>query len=402
MTLLFALVCCVGCVWLLVFGYALVLAAVRPFPRSSAPILGSLPRVTIVVPTLDEEGLILSKLTNIRSLDYPPDLLSVWVVDGGSTDGTVALVREAIDAGAPLRLLCVDDCRGKLDQLRSVLAQVEDEYVVVTDADSELAPSCVRELVSAITSDPRTGLVGATVEPSTALAEELLHWRLLNTLWWLEGEVLSAAAVSGVCYAVRRSAIPPPPRQTSADDIHVAMAVASNGFRARICRSARAVEKRVPHTLREALEFRRRRGSNYLRELNRTSATALPPGWRIVRRMRLLQFVMVPWLAAAAAPLAVACLWTEAWVAALGIVAVPMLSLAAVAFGSTPLSAGRLGTWSILAAIPGHAALTWWALLSIVRDRVVPAPKRSPDGVSHAMADGNPLSRSSLPPPTSL
>jgi cellulose synthase/poly-beta-1,6-N-acetylglucosamine synthase-like glycosyltransferase len=400
--LLLALVVCVAAVWLPVFGYALLLVALLPLRRSSPSATGSPPRVAVVIPTLNEAALILEKLANTDSLDYPADLLSVWVVDGGSDDGTTELVRDAIDGGARIRLLCVDDCRGKLDQLRAVLDRVEEEYLVVTDADAELAPTCVRELVGALGEDPKTGLIGATVVPSTGCSEERLHWHLLNTLWWLEGEVLSAAAVSGVCYAVRRSAMPVLSRQTKADDIHLAMAVASTGHRARISRRARAVERRVPNSLGEALRYRRRRGSNYLRELVGSPAQSLSVGWRIVRLMRLIQIVAVPWLAVAAVALAVACLWTEAWATALASFALLPASLTVAAIATAAVNGGLGGVWSALVAVPRHAAVTWFALLFLVRNRIEPMPERSPDGLSHAMADGDSVPRSSLSPPASL
>jgi cellulose synthase/poly-beta-1,6-N-acetylglucosamine synthase-like glycosyltransferase len=400
--LLLALVLCVAAVWLPVFGYALLLVALRPVRRSPRDALMSLPRVAVVIPTLNEARLILAKLANTDSLDYPAELLSVWVVDGGSQDGTTELVRDAMDGGARIRLLCVDDCRGKLDQLTAVLDRVEEEYLVVTDADAELAPSCVRHLVEALDRDPKTGLIGATVVPSTGFIEERLHWRLLNALWWLEGEVLSAAAVSGVCYAVRRSAMPTMTRQTSAEDIHLAMAVASKGHRARISRQARAVERRVPNNLSEALRFRRRRGSNYLRELLRPPTASLSVGWRIVRLMRLIQFVMVPWLAVAALGLGVACFWTDAGAAALASVALLPASLTVAAIASAAVNGGLGGVWSALLAVPRHAAVTWFALLFLVRNRIEPMPERILDGLSDAVADGDPLPRSPLSPPASL
>ena len=86
-------------------------------------------------------------------------------------------------------------------------AETQSAYVIVTDADTRLEPNCVTELVATLLADPQTAIVGATVRPASALLEERIHWWFLNHLWWLEGEALSAAIVSGVCYAARRRAV---------------------------------------------------------------------------------------------------------------------------------------------------------------------------------------------------
>jgi cellulose synthase/poly-beta-1,6-N-acetylglucosamine synthase-like glycosyltransferase len=51
------------------------------------------PKVTIVVPTYNEAGLIMRKLDDIASQDYPRELVEVIVVDSASTDGTPSIVR---------------------------------------------------------------------------------------------------------------------------------------------------------------------------------------------------------------------------------------------------------------------------------------------------------------------
>lgn len=60
------------------------------------------PLVTVVIPARDEEGDIERCLRAVLAQDYPAERLEVLVVDGGSTDRTVARARRAL-AGAPVR-----------------------------------------------------------------------------------------------------------------------------------------------------------------------------------------------------------------------------------------------------------------------------------------------------------
>jgi glycosyltransferase involved in cell wall biosynthesis len=265
-----------------------------------------------VIPTLNEAATIRDKLADLQRTDYPADRLDVIIVDGGSADRTVEYVEAAIAGGAPLQLWRVA-AHGKPHQINHAMDRLSHELVVVTDADSRLDPPCVRELVRALLADPRTAVVGASIRPATSLPEERLHWWGLNYLWWLEGEALSAAVVSGVCYAARRTSIAVLAHDATAEDVHISLAAAGRGLRARLSRAAWATEVRVPRTARELLSFRRRRGTDYLRELRRDAAVPVPLGARVARAIRLFHFRVTPWLVAGTLTIAIALLFTAYW-----------------------------------------------------------------------------------------
>ncbi|MDB4871644.1 MAG: putative glycosyltransferase [Gemmatimonadales bacterium] len=52
------------------------------------------PRVTVVIPCLNEERYIMGCLDSLLANDYPTDLIEILVVDGMSDDGTRGIVRE--------------------------------------------------------------------------------------------------------------------------------------------------------------------------------------------------------------------------------------------------------------------------------------------------------------------
>ncbi|HEY8596928.1 MAG TPA: glycosyltransferase [Thermomicrobiales bacterium] len=55
------------------------------------------PLVIIVTPSYNQAGFIRETIESVLNQDYPR--LEYWVIDGGSTDGTVAILREyEIDA----------------------------------------------------------------------------------------------------------------------------------------------------------------------------------------------------------------------------------------------------------------------------------------------------------------
>jgi cellulose synthase/poly-beta-1,6-N-acetylglucosamine synthase-like glycosyltransferase len=358
--------------WASVFGYVAVLfalAARRRAVRSESPGPGpddQLPSIAVVVPVRNEERFIAAKLADLRRTDYPADRVVTVVVDGGSTDATVALIEAERERGAALTLVRVDDARGKADQLNAVLGSLRQEIIAVTDADASLDPTCIRALVETLRADPGTDIVGARVRPATPLLEERIHWWLLNSLWWLEGEALGNAQISGVCYALRASAVASLPSDCSAEDIRLALLASARGSEVRLCRRALATELRVPQTVREFMGFRRRRGAGYIRELRRVRPAAAPLRWQLMQALRLYHFFVMPVLAAAVAAGALMLLATPHWHwPAVAAVAFAAPALAAL-FASTTLGEGRRW-WHLGLAAGRLAGLTWLSLLALPR-----------------------------------
>jgi cellulose synthase/poly-beta-1,6-N-acetylglucosamine synthase-like glycosyltransferase len=286
--------------WLSAYGYLFALWAISFRRRRIHQEISRCPDIAIVIPTLNEEDSILSKITNLKNSDYPHNHMTVLVVDGGSTDQTQELVKQEIERGQEIRLVRLEGSRGKTHQISHAFSLLKQDIVVVTDADSTLEASCIKELVAMLVNDPNIAIVGTTIKPQSILLEERLHWKFLNYLWWLEGEVLSAAGISAVCYACRREKVLFPDQNAKADDIHLALMAAGQGHPVRICRKAYATETRVPQTAGELLRFRRRRGGAYVSALLQSKKyvhTAF--GYHLARLMRIWHFLITPKIAVA-------------------------------------------------------------------------------------------------------
>jgi cellulose synthase/poly-beta-1,6-N-acetylglucosamine synthase-like glycosyltransferase len=268
------------------------------------------PRVDILVPTLDEEAFIVQKLENLQRLDYPRHLVSITVVDGGSSDRTLDLATAAT-GGARIDIVRTG-LRGKAAQLNAGLAHTTADFILVTDADARLEPDALTRLVAALHADETVGVAGVPVSPLAGDAHpaEHLHWRLLNWMHRQEARRGSASIVTGPCYLMRRRIASRIPDGVVADDVFVSCSAAAEGFRVGWVDTP-VTELRAPRTAREMFQYRRRRGAAYLREvmrfLPRTPRMAPPARGIFLWRAALL--LTVPF---GGAVLAVLCLLAAA------------------------------------------------------------------------------------------
>ena len=100
-------------------------------------------RVSIIIPVLNEERVILQTLESVACLG--PD--EIIVVDGGSTDGT----RELIEAK---RIPVVAAGRGRARQMNEGAKRAQGEVLLFLHADTELPPSALEDVRGALM-DPR-------------------------------------------------------------------------------------------------------------------------------------------------------------------------------------------------------------------------------------------------------
>lgn len=70
----------------------------RPRARTSMPLHNNigLPKVSFIVPVFNENRVLEKKIQNLQELAYPKDRLEIIFVDGGSTDGSMETIKNAI------------------------------------------------------------------------------------------------------------------------------------------------------------------------------------------------------------------------------------------------------------------------------------------------------------------
>ena len=186
--------------WTHVLYPATVALAARVHTRRVALDEGYLPSVAVIVTAYNEEGSIERRLENLRTLDYPSELLEIVVTSDASTDRTEELAEAA---GARV----IRNPRGgKVAAQDAAVRAAETEVVAFSDANATWAPDALRKLVRNL-ADPQVAYVCGRLrlEAPDGSNKEGVYWRYELVTREGESRLGSVTAGNGSIYALRRS-----------------------------------------------------------------------------------------------------------------------------------------------------------------------------------------------------
>lgn len=106
----------------------------------------ALPTVAIVVPSFNEAQTIGGTIFSLLALQYPKDKLEIIIVDDGSTDDTLGVAKH-FESDSRVRVFHKEN-GGKHTAMNLALEHTSADLIGCLDADSEVAPSALRAMVS--------------------------------------------------------------------------------------------------------------------------------------------------------------------------------------------------------------------------------------------------------------
>lgn len=116
--------------------------------------------VSVIIAAYNESKVIASTIRSILASDYP-SLLELIVVDDGSTDDTLAIIRDLAAQDSRIRVLTQSN-RGKAYALDRALAAARYETLVLLDADTQFQRDTIRFLVIPL-AQPEVGAVSGHI-----------------------------------------------------------------------------------------------------------------------------------------------------------------------------------------------------------------------------------------------
>ena len=304
------------------FGYPLLLSAIaalqqwrsdwrlisRPGSRRAADrdADAALPAVVVVVAAFNEERWIEARIRNLLAQDYPAGRLRIVVGSDASTDRTAEIARGF--EGPAVTFVDFPMRRGKASVVNDLVAMVDADVLVFTDANTQFAPDAVRMLARGL-ADPRVGCVCGELrlvrEGDRGDNQDHLYWRYERLLKFYESRIGALLGANGGVYAMRRGAYVPVPANTIVDDFWISMQVVEQGLRCVYTPEAVATEA-VPERIGDEFGRRVRIGTGNYQSLVRF-ARLLDPRRGPAVAFAFFSHKVLRWLAPHLMLLALAC-----------------------------------------------------------------------------------------------
>lgn len=189
------------------------------------------PKVSIIVPTHNEEDIIRTRLKNILNISYPVEKLEFVLVNSGDDD-TTDIVRDFLsEEELDLNVVEQSERLGVAAALNEGVAAASNDIIFRTDADSLLSDDSLDVAVKNL-ADPDIGAVtGQQVDVLGDSRVEEDYRGMVATLQQIESHVDSTFICHGPCFAFEREQYHPIPEDSIADDTEAGIRIREGGAR---------------------------------------------------------------------------------------------------------------------------------------------------------------------------
>ena len=121
------------------------------------------PMVSIIVPVRNAERTLATTFEYLMGVEYPRDKMEIVIADGGSTDKTVAVIKEWQAKHPFITFVEVPNCPSPGFARNKALEKVRGEYIFFTDGDCAPAKDWISRMLEAFGKDSKIGGVGGEI-----------------------------------------------------------------------------------------------------------------------------------------------------------------------------------------------------------------------------------------------
>ena len=158
------------------------------------------PSITIVIPCFNEETYIGRTILSCIDQDYPVDKLEIIIVDDGSTDNSVEVIKDTVNrlwqederfkTRTRIRVFLQKHNQGKREAMALGIHNTRTELVGFVDSDSFLEPDAIRHLVQPMF-DPKMGGVTGRTDVVNAYTNRLTKMQCVR--YYISFRIIKAA-----------------------------------------------------------------------------------------------------------------------------------------------------------------------------------------------------------------
>ncbi len=172
------------------------------------------PTVSFVIPCKDEENGIEKTVRNCFGAIYPREKIEVIVINDGSTDNTINILRKLQKEFEGLVVIDWKENRGKRHGMHSGFRKATGEIIIQIDSDSYVKPENFRNFIRPFANE-KVGAVCAHTDPENA--NKNLLTKMQAAYYFISFRILKAAestfatvfCCSGCASAYRKSVVDP-------------------------------------------------------------------------------------------------------------------------------------------------------------------------------------------------
>jgi hyaluronan synthase len=172
------------------------------------------PTVAFVIPCKNEERDIYNTIYQCYKVDYPSQKVEVIVINDGSTDNTLQILKNIQKKYPSLKIINWTKNRGKRQAMAAGFEEASAEIIIQLDSDSYIEPITFGELLAPFQNDA-VAAVCASGEPKNA--NKNIITKMQAAYYFMSFRIFKAAestydtvfCCSGCCSAYRRNAVMP-------------------------------------------------------------------------------------------------------------------------------------------------------------------------------------------------
>lgn len=204
-----------------------------------------LPKISLILPTWNEEKVIEAKLEDVENQEYPNHLLEVIIIDSASSDSTIPIVRKWLSKrgfgdGEKYRIIQEESRRGKSYSINRAFdeADLDSEILMMSDVDCRLAEGVLLMIANRFNDESIGAVTGRQIllnlGQNRKSSEEGSYRDFFSMMRIAESRFSSTPIFHGECSAYRREAISDHKlvENSNADDSQMAVSAIRSGYRA--------------------------------------------------------------------------------------------------------------------------------------------------------------------------
>ena len=131
-------------------------------------------KLSIIVPAYNEEKSVITVLKKLHELDIPKVEKEIIIIDDGSTDQTVSIIKRYISTAKNKHVHFIEHVsnQGKGAAVISGMKKASGDYIVIQDADSEYNPQDILRLLKPIIEEESNVVYGTRLDRLPNFSQE--------------------------------------------------------------------------------------------------------------------------------------------------------------------------------------------------------------------------------------